>query len=96
MGGLGIVADAHLVVVAVRAGGVIGGHPAAGRQVLVVLTGDAQVSGHGGTTAELGPGQAAVWEPGEHHETRSRDGLTALVVEGDVEIGSSPVAVDAP
>jgi hypothetical protein len=37
-----------------------------------------------------------VWEPGEHHETRSRDGLTALVVEGDVEIGSSPVAVDAP
>lgn len=96
VGGLGLTADAHLVVVALRPGGVIGAHPAAGRQVLVVVEGDARVTGGDGTSADLGPGQAAVWEPGERHETRSGGGLTALVVEGDVEIGSSPVAVDAP
>jgi quercetin dioxygenase-like cupin family protein len=94
VGALGLTADAHLVVVSLRAGGVIGRHPAAGRQMMVVVEGDAQVSGADGSTADLGPGDAAVWEPGEAHETRSRSGLTAFVVEGDVQIGASRVAVD--
>jgi quercetin dioxygenase-like cupin family protein len=96
VGALGLTADAHLVVVSLRPGGIIGRHPAAGRQLLVVIDGDAQVSGADGSTADLGPGEAAIWEPGEQHETRSRDGLTAFVVEGDIEIGASRVAFDAP
>jgi quercetin dioxygenase-like cupin family protein len=96
VGALGLTADAHLVVVTLRPGGVIGRHPAAGRQVLLVVDGDAQVSGAEGSTADLGCGEAAIWEPGEEHETRSRGGFTAFVVEGDIEIGASPVAVDAP
>lgn len=96
VGGLGIVADAHLVVVSLRPGGIIGRHPAAGRQVLVLVSGDARVSGSSGDPVDLEVGQAAVWEPNEHHETRSVGGMTAFVVEGDVEIGSSPVAIDAP
>ena len=96
VGALGITADAHLVVVRLRPRGVIGRHPAAGRQLLVVVSGDATVSGHDGVPVRLEPGQAAVWEP---HETRSEDGLTALLVEGDLDIAGlagSDAAVDAP
>lgn len=94
VGAFGITADAHLVTVRVRAGGVIGRHPAAGRQLLAVLTGDAVVSGASGETVSIGPGQAAVWEPGELHETRSEHGLLALVVEGDLDIGAPGHEVD--
>ena len=99
VGALGITADAHLVVVRLRPRGVIGRHPAAGRQLLAVVSGEATVSGHDGVAVEIGPGQAAVWEPNEPHETRSEHGLTALVVEGDLDIGGlagAEAAVDAP
>ncbi len=99
VGALGLTADAHLVVVRLRPRGVIGRHPAAGRQLLVVVSGDAVVSGSDGVPVEIGPGEAAVWEPNELHETRSESGLTALVVEGDLDLGGaagSDAAVDAP
>ena len=35
-----------------------------------------------------------MWEPGEPHETRSVGGLTALVVEGDVDLGAPGHHVD--
>jgi quercetin dioxygenase-like cupin family protein len=88
VGAFGLTADAHLVVVRLKAGGVIGRHPAQGRQVLAVLVGDAIVSGSYGDPVAIGPGQAAVWEPYEEHETRSETGLTALVVEGDLDVTS--------
>ena len=88
--GLGLTADAHLVVVTLRAGGTIGRHPAAARQLLVVVAGEATVSGADGVPVEIGPGEAAVWEPGEAHETRSDRGLTAFVVEGDVDVATGP------
>ncbi|MGZ4488420.1 MAG: cupin domain-containing protein [Nocardioides sp.] len=96
VGAFGLTADAHLVVVRLRPGGVIGRHPAAGRQLLAVLVGEAEVSGSHGDPVTIGPGQAAVWEPHELHETRSETGLTALVVEGDLDVGGSAAAVDAP
>ncbi|MBB6625916.1 cupin domain-containing protein [Nocardioides sp. KIGAM211] len=96
VGGLGITADAHLVVVRLGRGGRIGRHPAAGRQLLLVVEGDASVAGADGVPQHLVPGQAAVWEPGEPHETRSTDGLVAFVVEGDLDVGSHVGAVDAP
>ena len=99
VGALGITADAHLVVVRLRPRGTIGRHPAAGRQLLVVVSGDATVSGYDGEPVEIGPGEAAVWEPNEPHETRSENGLTALVVEGDLDVGGlagADAAVDAP
>jgi quercetin dioxygenase-like cupin family protein len=86
VGALGLTADAHLVVVRLRAGGVIGRHRAPGTQVLLVVDGDAVVSGRDGEPREIGPGQAAVWDSGEEHETRSEHGLTAFVVEGDLSI----------
>ena len=83
---LGLSADAHLVVVRLDPGGVVGRHPAVGRQLLAVLTGDAVVSGGSGGPVTIGPGQAAVWEPYEPHETRTTEGLTALVLEGELDL----------
>ena len=45
VGAFGISADAHLIAVTLAPGGTIGRHPAAGRQLLVVLRGEAEVSG---------------------------------------------------
>ena len=94
VGAFGISADAHLVAVSLAPDGVIGRHPAIGRQILVVLTGEAEVAGAEGTVFRLAPGQAAVWEPGELHETRSQGGMTAMIVEGDLDIGAPGEQVD--
>lgn len=93
----GLTAEAHLVTVTLTPGGVIGRHPAAGRQLLVVLAGEAVVSGGSDGSGEevtVGPGHAVVWEPYEPHETRTTDGLTALVLEGEVEVGTPGHHVD--
>ena len=90
----GITADAHLVTLRLAPGGVVGRHPAAGRQLLVVLDGDAHVSGWSEDEREIGPGRAAVWEPGEEHATRTVGGLVALVVEGDVDLAAPGHYVD--
>ena len=75
----------------------IGRHPAAARQLLVVLSGDATVSGRDEEAIEIGPGQAVVWEPGESHETRSQRGLLGFLVEGDLDVRTGPLGyVDPP
>lgn len=94
VGAFGISADAHLIAISLGPGGAIGRHPAAGRQLLVVLSGEAEVAGAEGTVRRLGPGQAAVWEPGEPHETRSPTGMTGMIVEGDLDIGAPGEQVD--
>ena len=72
-------------LVELAAGGVIGAHPAASRQLFLVLRGGAWIRTET-ERAELEPGEAAVWEPGEWHEAGSDEGVTALVVEGEVEL----------
>lgn len=94
VGAFGISADAHLVAVTLAPGGSIGRHPASGRQLLVVLSGEAEVSGADGAVEVVRPGQAAVWEPGESHATHSAAGLTAMIVEGDLDIGAPGEQVD--
>lgn len=94
VGAFGISADAHLVAVTLAPGGSIGRHPASGRQLLVVLTGEAEVSGADGSVQVIYPGQAAVWEPGESHATHSGAGLLAMIVEGDLDIGAPGEQVD--
>lgn len=94
IGAFGVSADAHLVAVRLAAGGVIGRHPAAGRQLLVVMSGAAEVAGADGVVRAIGPGEAAVWEPGEPHETRTAGGLVAMIVEGDLDIGAPGEQID--
>jgi quercetin dioxygenase-like cupin family protein len=62
--------------------GVIGGHEAASRQLLIVLAGRVEVSTRD-ERAELGSGAAVEWQEGEWHETRSLEPSTLLLVEGE-------------
>ncbi|MCW2757424.1 MAG: hypothetical protein JWO46_1170 [Nocardioidaceae bacterium] len=94
IGAFGQTADASLVMVSLKPRGVIGQHRAAARQLLVVIDGDATVTGADDAPEAIGPGQAAVWSPGELHETRTEGGLTALVVEGDVDVATPGHLVD--
>ena len=94
VGAFGICADAHLIAVTLQPGGVSGPHPAAGRQLLVVLSGEAEVAGAEGVVRRISAGEAAVWEPGEQHETRSPSGCVAMIVEGDLDIGAPGEQVD--
>jgi mannose-6-phosphate isomerase-like protein (cupin superfamily) len=64
--------------------GVIGGHEAASRQLLMVVTGRVSCSA-GDAFVDLGPGQAVEWLEGEWHETRSLEPSTVVIVEGDWE-----------
>jgi len=64
-------------------GGRIGSHPAVVPQLLVVVEGRGVVVGGDGVEREIAAGEAAYWDAGEVHETRSSDGLVAIVIEAD-------------
>jgi len=62
--------------------GSIGRHEAVENQILVVVSGEGWVGGADGTQKPIGVGQAAFWTKGEQHETVSKLGLTAIILEG--------------
>ena len=64
-----------------RLDGVIGGHDAASRQLLVVLAGRVTCSTRD-EQLELGVGEAVEWQEGEWHETRSLEQSLLLLIEG--------------
>jgi quercetin dioxygenase-like cupin family protein len=67
----------------VAPGGRIARHPASYPQVLAVLDGSGNVSGASGVDEPIEAGEAVFWQAGEEHETKTADGLTALIIEGD-------------
>jgi mannose-6-phosphate isomerase-like protein (cupin superfamily) len=78
------VAYGELHVSLARLDGVIGGHDAASRQVLVVLSGRVECANRE-ETIELGVGEAVEWQEEEWHETRSLEPSVLLIVEGAFE-----------
>jgi quercetin dioxygenase-like cupin family protein len=78
-----LAADAHVVLIEVGPGGVVGRHPAGVAQLFVVVSGTGWVSGPDGRRERIDAGEAVLWQPGEEHESGSDDGMTALVVEAD-------------
>jgi GrpB-like predicted nucleotidyltransferase (UPF0157 family)/quercetin dioxygenase-like cupin family protein len=68
------------------AGGSVGRHPAVSLQLFAVVAGRGEATGGDGAARALGPGEAALWEPGEEHGVTSDDGLTALCVEGRFDV----------
>lgn len=80
--------DVRVQVMHLPAGGRIGRHAAAGRQLFAVVVGTGWVSGAEGVGRNIGPGYAALWEPGEEHEAGSEAGLTAVGVEGQFEMAA--------
>lgn len=64
--------------------GVVGGHEAASKQLLVVLSGRVEVASRD-ERVQLGVGEAVEWQEGEWHETRSLEPSILLLVEGAFE-----------
>jgi len=64
-------------------GGRIVRHPATVPQILAVVAGSGWVSGADGREERIEAGRAAFWEAGEGHETRTDDGLEAIVIEAE-------------
>jgi quercetin dioxygenase-like cupin family protein len=67
----------------VAPGGRLLRHRATFPQVLAVLDGSGDVSGADGVVEPIAAGEAVFWHEGEEHETTSRTGLTALIIEGE-------------
>lgn len=75
-------------------GGVVGRHPAAAQQLFAVVAGDGWVAGADEVRRDIGPGRAALWEPGEEHEAGSDPGLAAVVVEGEFDVWATAVTTE--
>ena len=73
----------QVAVFRVAPGGRIARHPATYPQILAVLDGSGDVSGSSGVDEPIEAGEAVFWQAGEEHETKTADGLTALIIEGD-------------
>ncbi len=74
--------------------GIIGRHATTSQQMLAVIAGSGLVSGRSGEPEAIGPGYAAVWEPGEDHDARSEAGLTADCVAGEFDVMALSVTRD--
>ncbi|HEV2361298.1 MAG TPA: GrpB family protein [Acidimicrobiales bacterium] len=83
--------DVRVSVIHVPPGGLIGWHPAVGRQLLCVVGGDGFVTGGDGVRRRVRTFDAALFEEGEEHETESEGGLTAICIEGDFEVSARSV-----
>ena len=82
--------EAAVSAVELGPGGIIGRHPAAAPQLLVIVEGSGEVSGADGAFKPIAAGEAAAWQPGEEHETRSKDGLLAIVLEAEAVEPAAP------
>ena len=75
--------EAHVAVISIGAGGTVGRHPAAARQLFVVVRGSGWVAGGDGEREPIATGEAVLWDAGEDHQSGTDEGLTALVVEAE-------------
>ena len=75
--------ETRLSLLELEPGGVLGLHPAASPQLLLVIEGSGRVRSGAGEPEPIGRGTGAFWAAGEPHETMSERGLTAIVVEAE-------------
>ncbi|WP_409295538.1 cupin [Peribacillus sp. SCS-26] len=74
---------AHIGVMHLDANGLVGHHQAVVPQLLLIVSGEGWVCGSAGEYFKLQSGEAAFWEKGEWHETKTDTGLTAIVIESE-------------
>jgi len=92
---LPLAAGANVSIARLEREGMIGRHPAAVDQCLLVVSGRASVSGAEGSYVDIEPGQAAVWEAGEEHATLTDSGLIAVIVESEGLVEGLPQVAGA-
>ena len=67
----------------IEPGGVIRRHPASTPQIIAVVRGRGEVAGDDGIFQQVKEGDGVFFAKGEEHETRSTEGMTALILEGE-------------
>lgn len=77
------IGEAHIGIVYLRPGQIIGFHHAIVPQILLVIEGEGWVSGGDQIKQKLIKGQAVKWEKGEGHETSSESGMVAIIIEAE-------------
>ena len=63
--------------------GIIGYHQAVVSQLLLVVSGEGIVRGEDESIYPIKAGEAAFWVKDEYHETTTKTGLTAIVIESE-------------
>jgi quercetin dioxygenase-like cupin family protein len=79
----GATGEIHVGCMHLAADGVVGLHQATVPQLFMVVSGEGIVKGKEDREYAIKAGFAAYWEAGEWHETKTRTGLTAIVIEGE-------------
>lgn len=75
--------DAHIGCMYLQANGVVGYHQAAMPQLMLIMVGEGYVKGENNQFIRVEAGEAVFWKKGEWHETKTANGLTALVIESN-------------
>lgn len=81
LGGARFNGGGGLTFLSLAAGSRIGRHPTLLAQLYCVTSGSGWVAGADGNRIAVRAGQAALWEPGEEHESGSDEGMEVAIVE---------------
>lgn len=84
LGGAAFEGAGGLAILTLAPGGHLGRHPTVLTQLFCVVTGSGWVAGDDARRHALAVGQAALWEPGEEHESGSDEGMTVIVLEAEM------------
>lgn len=75
--------ECHVGRMRFEAGAVLGMHPADVDQVFFVVDGEGWTRTQDDDPVPIGVGQAAVWRAGEHHESGTETGMTAVIIQAE-------------
>ncbi|EJR56104.1 hypothetical protein IIM_01196 [Bacillus cereus VD107] len=73
----------HIGAMHLQENGIIGYHEAVVSQLLLIVGGEGYVCGVDKEKVKVEAGQAVFWEKGEFHETSTKNGLMAIVIEAE-------------
>ena len=76
--------ESKIALFNLKENGLIGYHQAAVPQLLIVLEGEGYVRSDESEFIKLSFGEAVLWTAGEWHETKSENGMLALVIESKI------------
>ena len=73
----------HVGIMHLEEDGIVGYHTATVPQILLIIEGEGWVSTGSEDKVKVAVGDAVLWEKGEGHETTSKTGLKAIVIESE-------------
>lgn len=74
---------AHIGCMYLKEKGIMGYHQAVVPQILLIMAGEGYVRGEKNEYFKVEAGDAVFWEKDEWHETKTTNGLTAIVIESE-------------